>query len=1366
MTLTRHNVSCLLLVSAAAGAQVAPDPAETVLYADKAVEFASLGGKVSFPVDPGAEHIYGISYEAQGAPGTMLEFLRFETYRADGSERQNVSTHRQYPFYRTELDPTWQTGRIEVFTKRGAARLTLVLAVTRDGQASGQDPAHLRNVRLTEGGFPGSTPVPGMPYLKWIEALRSNADVAKARPLLQPNEFKLSEAEVKARQADVAPYMELPLARLLELMPEQRPDFRVVRWPQPRDPAAAYAPWTVYRWDPREPNVLKNADGTVVDLKTLYPVTGEEAVTTPTGKTVKYPYHDPPGTKPGLTEIVGDLTFPATWRVFGPLKQADPVPPAETLAAIPAEIKVAGASLAGRDVPMANDGIDLGALLGGQADGKTAYAFADVTVDKETDVTLGAGADWWMQWWVNGQPVYDTLKNGNEKHPPQMSDHVFRVRLKPGKNTVAVRVVSGTASFRFVAAGPGELRNWRTAQGEDWRPIPPRERVYLNRFMPTVRIAELARAGYTLAALYRTTGNREYAVRAATILYALSRAIPEWPFFGQHTWPKLEFLFFPADAYEYWFAFILGCYLGDEGGEMGWHAPAMGTVSIPATMYDALRDTDVWAEVSDIAGTEARTAAEQALLHIAKVSLKCDAYRREWPWQYYHNTLGTQLQALIQIGRATGCPELVHYAVGKGVATFRVMFMADGMFPESVSYLHDMGGGMEHALSLARGYSDPPGYQAALDGQHFEDFNPAKAIAIYGRAMELKDQRLYFPDGTPLTIHDTWQASVTGGPTGPERSPPQPFLLPDFGHAILGGGGKPNWLEAHLHYSGTYNHRHFDMLNLTLWAYGDELACDLGYTHLGGYCVGSVSHNLVVVDSACQQSTHRGDLIAWWPRLDAAQAAQAGDVQAYPQARQYRRTVVTVPFGPGRDAVVDIFEVDGGTRHEWVANGCADYPQKMETNLALDAAADGTTWQTSAADDGRILTKKDWTAWGGDPNHLVTPYDAPGKKSVLYGAFRRVGAPVPWQVPWQVTMTAKPPVPEGTPGASPRATSKDPKPGLRLHWLAPADGEPILCWAPRNRYWQELSHEDEAAAAWDKNLMPKVIVRRDGKDLASRFVAVWEPFPQQPWLTEARAIPEVPAADGLGIALRLADASATVLYRHPESANALRLPGLTSNARFTVLRTEPQWTSLDLYDGVAAAAGPMSVTLTPLPALPVAGQGGDRDAPWLTLKGSLDGYPADASGQPHAGQFVRLIQDGQASWWLPVARVEPNADGTCRVHFSREIGFAYDVERKLLRETLYPYRLLRGAARVSFPVGANLKWRLGENGARLKIAASSHATIRLATALPAASVRVRHVGTPDWKELTAKRDAEALVIDIPSELAGPGWTDIEIGTAP
>ncbi|MEM9883468.1 MAG: LamG-like jellyroll fold domain-containing protein [Planctomycetota bacterium] len=143
------------------------------------------------------------------------------------------------------------------------------------------------------------------------------------------------------------------------------------------------------------------------------------------------------------------LTWPATWRVgFSDLP-----------------------SFGSPWVSM-NGSIDLAELAGDFAERDAAVVGSRVWSDRDQRVTVGASADWWMAWRVNGRPVYDTLERGNQSGASPLA-HTFEVDLKRGWNDLEADVLSGSQGWKFLAAGPDTVAAGR-------RPESPPDRVELT----------------------------------------------------------------------------------------------------------------------------------------------------------------------------------------------------------------------------------------------------------------------------------------------------------------------------------------------------------------------------------------------------------------------------------------------------------------------------------------------------------------------------------------------------------------------------------------------------------------------------------------------------------------------------------------------------------------------------------------------------------------------------------------------------------------------------------------------------------------------------------------------------------------------
>ncbi len=157
------------------------------------------------------------------------------------------------------------------------------------------------------------------------------------------------------------------------------------------------------------------------------------------------------------------LKWPDRWTVFAPFERVDPVPPAETLARVPERMTVGGRTVTQQMVVVkdAFGRVDLSRTMGGSPTdvpaSKVAYVFLEIEAAAEHTATLGMGADWWLQAWLDGRPILDTLKSGNDAWPPSARDHQAEVKLSAGKHVLAVRFISGNGSSILALGGPGIL---------------------------------------------------------------------------------------------------------------------------------------------------------------------------------------------------------------------------------------------------------------------------------------------------------------------------------------------------------------------------------------------------------------------------------------------------------------------------------------------------------------------------------------------------------------------------------------------------------------------------------------------------------------------------------------------------------------------------------------------------------------------------------------------------------------------------------------------------------------------------------------------------------------------------------------------
>ena len=169
-------------------------------------------------------------------------------------------------------------------------------------------------------------------------------------------------------------------------------------------------------------------------------------------------------------QVQGDVAFPDQWIVFGPLERDDAVLPESVLGKVPETISVDGKTITPTTVEPMNHQFNLTSLLGEppKARDRVAYIFLPIASEREQTVTLGMGADYLLQAWVNGKEVLDTTDAGNLSFPPAITDYRVDVDLKKGRNVLAVRFISGKASSLVAIGGPRALRdgNFKSIHGD------------------------------------------------------------------------------------------------------------------------------------------------------------------------------------------------------------------------------------------------------------------------------------------------------------------------------------------------------------------------------------------------------------------------------------------------------------------------------------------------------------------------------------------------------------------------------------------------------------------------------------------------------------------------------------------------------------------------------------------------------------------------------------------------------------------------------------------------------------------------------------------------------------------------------------
>ncbi len=329
-----------------------------------------------------------------------------------------------------------------------------------------------------------------------------------------------------------------------------------------------------------------------------------------------------------------------------------------------------------------------------------------------------------------------------------------------------------------------------------------------------------------------------------------------------------------------------------------------------------------------------------------------------------------------------------------------------------------------------------------------------------------------------------------GAPQGDGRLPDElerrtaaTSLMGQKGIAILRTPAGDHAQACLLRYGPVLNHGHYDDLNINYYGLGYELTYDLGYGNgvtntQKGWARQTASHQLVLVDGRSQQSGTEGDdsggslhLFAGMPGLQVVDA-DADNVYRSTGVQTYRRLVALVGGGPG-SYLLDVFTVDGGSQHDYLAHALSDDITfdgiTMGEREAGSVAGPDYDWGDRQLNDGYLS--------GVPPKHYWIAPPENGLGFLMHP--RRGTAENPWSATWCL--------PDG-------------ESHLRMTVLGEEGDEAINAWAPA--IYPTLPKSEH------------VLVRRRSEDgpLNSTFVSVREPHTESP--TVGR-IERLPASDGV-----------------------------------------------------------------------------------------------------------------------------------------------------------------------------------------------------------------------------------------------------------
>jgi hypothetical protein len=247
------------------------------------------------------------------------------------------------------------------------------------------------------------------------------------------------------------------------------------------------------------------------------------------------------------------VDWPGTWTVYGPMGPAAGMPEPAQLKRLATSWTLGGSEYRAVSVGSIGPSLDLTRIVGlapGEAPevGKqvqekmvnqqlTAWALTEIEVPADGTVIVNASADWFMEWYVDGERVYSTLSGGNKRAPTQLTAHSFAVPLSKGKHVVAVRSKPGSKGWSVTSLGafvPGELSVARalhekypakggvTAAEPEWRVAVTFAQLDHPADVAAVRTRQVDRARAWLERIAEKLAGSDEAARAKSLLRSSS----------------------------------------------------------------------------------------------------------------------------------------------------------------------------------------------------------------------------------------------------------------------------------------------------------------------------------------------------------------------------------------------------------------------------------------------------------------------------------------------------------------------------------------------------------------------------------------------------------------------------------------------------------------------------------------------------------------------------------------------------------------------------------------------------------------------------------------------------------------------------
>src|SRR5690625_2768723 len=474
----------------------------------------------------------------------------------------------------------------------------------------------------------------------------------------------------------------------------------------------------------------------------------------------------------------------------------------------------------------------------------------------------------------------------------------------PDNKSTSVRTARGTEQFFY----------WEDSSG--YRYFFRAHADYLTRLY-------LGKQIEYLACLFAETGEEIYAKPAAILLHRFSEVTPHYAFALDIPFHQKQFHAATDDRVRGSRLYLPSVWpLWTEHDVLGQFIEA----------YDALYDWNGW---EDFEPTDTRRSIENNLItYLVNFILTFDDPPTSVSPRIWKDA--------IHAGRLLEKPEWVH----SGIDRFRDMlenrFLYDGFWHETSPSAHlNILKELSAVREIAAGYSDPENFPSR-DSVRFDDLDLPREFPLYHLALEALDN-VRLPDGRLIPLNRTWAVppQVDEEKASPRRSS-ESFLLPGLGLAILGTGEGNQQLLSWLDFTWGIEDKHRSAISIGLFSNNREILADIGATNTRfreAWATSTMSHNIVVVngqEQALAENPGNQTVVAFATDNEHFHLVAAESDSAYPGiTEKYRRTLMLIGNNADNSYLLDVFEVKGGYRHDYLLHGDTDH----ESNLKVEGTS-------------------------------------------------------------------------------------------------------------------------------------------------------------------------------------------------------------------------------------------------------------------------------------------------------------------------------------------------------------------------------------------------------------------------------------------